>query len=123
MGDYRRPTHNENSFVNNFWSTFVIQIAGLPTNINFLKKLASHHAFAAGDVDTHFIDRFKADLLPHARASHDEISVPHEAKYGAALAAAVSSIKAATRESSKFITVTALNSPISLDKNNSLKPT
>jgi len=74
------------------------QIAGLPTNINFLKKLASHHAFAAGDVDTHFIDRFKADLLPHARASHDEISVPHEAKYGAALAAAVSGIKSATQK-------------------------
>ncbi|XP_024402894.1 methylcrotonoyl-CoA carboxylase subunit alpha, mitochondrial [Physcomitrium patens] len=70
------------------------QIAGLPTNIGFLKTLASHHAFAAGDVDTHFIDRFKTDLLPVTQSdSIHEPSLPKATQYGAALAAAASVIK------------------------------
>ncbi|PIA45016.1 hypothetical protein AQUCO_01700521v1 [Aquilegia coerulea] len=39
------------------------QVAGLPTNINFLQRLASHWAFQKGQVETHFIEHFKADLL------------------------------------------------------------
>lgn len=75
------------------------QIAGLPTNIGFLKTLASHHAFVAGDVDTHFIDRFRADLLPSTQAgSVQEPSVPKATQYGAALAAAAFGIKS-TRKS------------------------
>jgi 3-methylcrotonyl-CoA carboxylase alpha subunit len=67
------------------------QIAGLPTNIGFLKTLASHHAFAAGDVDTHFIDRFKEDLLPSTQAQ--EPNVPKATQIGAALTAAAFGIK------------------------------
>ncbi|KAH9543983.1 hypothetical protein CY35_13G093800 [Sphagnum magellanicum] len=63
------------------------QISGLPTNIGFLKTLANHHAFAAGDVDTHFIERFKPDLLPVPLVKQDD-AVPQETRVGAALAAA-----------------------------------
>ncbi|KAL5978600.1 hypothetical protein ACLOJK_029717 [Asimina triloba] len=38
-------------------------VAGLPTNINFLQKLADHWAFACGQVETHFIEHFKDDLF------------------------------------------------------------
>ncbi|XP_019441882.1 PREDICTED: methylcrotonoyl-CoA carboxylase subunit alpha, mitochondrial isoform X1 [Lupinus angustifolius] len=39
------------------------QVAGLPTNINFLQKLANHRAFENGNVETHFIDNHKEDLF------------------------------------------------------------
>lgn len=39
------------------------QVAGLPTNINFLQKLADHWAFESGKVETHFIDNYKDDLF------------------------------------------------------------
>ncbi|KAL4038641.1 hypothetical protein IC575_002264 [Cucumis melo] len=39
------------------------EVAGVPTNINFLLKLANHHAFERGDVETHFIDHYKDDLF------------------------------------------------------------
>lgn len=39
------------------------QIAGVPTNIEFLKRLAAHDSFAAADLDTHFIQRFRSQLL------------------------------------------------------------
>ena len=39
------------------------QVAGLPTNINFLQKLANHWAFENGEVETHFIEHFKDDLF------------------------------------------------------------
>ncbi|KAF7818348.1 methylcrotonoyl-CoA carboxylase subunit alpha, mitochondrial [Senna tora] len=39
------------------------QVAGLPTNINFLQKLADHWAFENGKVETHFIDNYKDDLF------------------------------------------------------------
>lgn len=39
------------------------EVAGVPTNINFLLKLANHHAFECGDVETHFIERYKDDLF------------------------------------------------------------
>lgn len=39
------------------------KVAGVPTNINFLLKLANHHAFECGDVETHFIERYKDDLF------------------------------------------------------------
>ncbi|CAA6658527.1 unnamed protein product [Spirodela intermedia] len=39
------------------------QVAGLPTNISFLQKLANHQSFANGLVETHFIEHFKSDLF------------------------------------------------------------
>ncbi|KAK7393511.1 hypothetical protein VNO78_22069 [Psophocarpus tetragonolobus] len=42
------------------------QVAGLPTNVNFLLKLANHWAFANGNVETHFIDNYKEDLFGDA---------------------------------------------------------
>ncbi|CAG0913284.1 unnamed protein product [Notodromas monacha] len=39
-------------------------VAGLPTNVNFLLRLAKHEAFKAGDVSTYFIDEHKDDVLP-----------------------------------------------------------
>ncbi|GFY83713.1 methylcrotonyl-CoA carboxylase alpha chain [Actinidia rufa] len=39
------------------------QVAGLPTNINFLFRLANHNAFENGEVETHFIEHFRDDLF------------------------------------------------------------
>ncbi|GAA0141591.1 ligase [Lithospermum erythrorhizon] len=39
------------------------QVAGLPTNIDFLLKLANHSAFGNGNVETHFIENYKDDLF------------------------------------------------------------
>ncbi|XP_031252940.1 methylcrotonoyl-CoA carboxylase subunit alpha, mitochondrial isoform X2 [Pistacia vera] len=39
------------------------QVAGVPTNINFLQKLANHRAFQSGNVETHFIQHHKDDLF------------------------------------------------------------
>ncbi|XP_047049755.1 methylcrotonoyl-CoA carboxylase subunit alpha, mitochondrial-like isoform X1 [Lolium rigidum] len=62
------------------------QIAGLPTNIAFLQELAGHSAFERGLVDTHFIERYKNDLLNSAAKASGEA---HEAAaVGAMLAAA-----------------------------------
>ncbi|WP_341915581.1 acetyl/propionyl/methylcrotonyl-CoA carboxylase subunit alpha [Ferrovibrio terrae] len=40
------------------------QIAGVATNTAFLMALVGHKAFVDGDLDTGFIERFRADLLP-----------------------------------------------------------
>lgn len=40
------------------------QIAGVTTNTTFLIALAGHQAFVGCDLDTGFIDRFRADLIP-----------------------------------------------------------
>lgn len=91
------------------------QIAGLPTNIGFLKTLASHHAFAAGDVDTHFIDRFKADLLPSTQSnSIDEPLVPNATQYGAALAAAAFGIKSTRKSLYRIEVLTLLYNSVTL---------
>ena len=39
------------------------QIGGLHTNLAFLRRVVAHPAFAAGEVDTSFITKHKADLL------------------------------------------------------------
>ncbi|CAI0434043.1 unnamed protein product [Linum tenue] len=39
------------------------QVAGVPTNINFLQKLANHEEFKDGNVETHFIEHHKDDLF------------------------------------------------------------
>lgn len=35
----------------------------MPTNINFLQKLANHKDFESGNVETHFIEHHKDDLF------------------------------------------------------------
>ncbi len=40
------------------------QVAGVSTNTAFLIALAGHPAFMSGDLDTGFIERFRADLIP-----------------------------------------------------------
>lgn len=40
------------------------EVAGVTTNVGFLAAVASHPAFMAGDLDTGFIDRHSADLIP-----------------------------------------------------------
>ncbi|KAK7345845.1 hypothetical protein VNO77_16457 [Canavalia gladiata] len=64
------------------------QVAGLPTNVNFLLKLANHWAFANGNVETHFIENHKEDLLGDANNSESEKEAFEAAKLGASLAAA-----------------------------------
>jgi 3-methylcrotonyl-CoA carboxylase alpha subunit len=49
------------------------EIVGLPTNLAFLADVAAHPAFAEGLVDTGFIERHKADLLPAAGAAPDTV--------------------------------------------------
>ena len=49
------------------------EILGVKTNLAFLERVVAHPAFLAGDTDTAFIERHKADLLP---AAHE---VPVEA--------------------------------------------
>src|SRR5690606_12317532 len=39
-------------------------IAGVATNLAFLARVAAHPAFRAGDIDTGFIDRHLAELVP-----------------------------------------------------------
>jgi 3-methylcrotonyl-CoA carboxylase alpha subunit len=40
------------------------QIAGLRHNVDFLRAIAAHPGFADADLDTAFIERYRADLLP-----------------------------------------------------------
>lgn len=56
------------------------QVAGVATNIPFLGAVAAHPAFAAGDLDTRFIERYAADLL------HEPDHLPEEVPHLAALA-------------------------------------
>jgi 3-methylcrotonyl-CoA carboxylase alpha subunit len=41
-----------------------VRAVGVTTNAPFLRMVAEHKAFAAGDVDTGFIERYKDDLVP-----------------------------------------------------------
>ncbi|WP_169568575.1 acetyl-CoA carboxylase biotin carboxylase subunit [Sneathiella limimaris] len=47
------------------------QVAGLTTNLEFLKKVATHSAFAEKDLDTSFIERFRNDLVPEKAVASD----------------------------------------------------
>jgi len=53
-------------------------ILGVKTNLAFLERVVKHPAFLAGDTDTAFIERHRADLLP------DKSEVPVEALVAAA---------------------------------------
>jgi len=47
-------------------------IGGLKTNINFLRRIIGHPAFAAAELDTGFIPRYQDQLLPAPAALSDE---------------------------------------------------
>ncbi|KAL0435703.1 UNVERIFIED_CONTAM: Methylcrotonoyl-CoA carboxylase subunit alpha, mitochondrial [Sesamum radiatum] len=64
------------------------QVAGLPTNIDFLLKLANHGAFENGEVETHFIDLHKDDLFIDPNDQLSKQQVYNAAIRGAAIAAA-----------------------------------
>lgn len=46
-------------------------IGGLKTNINFLRRIIAHPAFAAAELDTGFIPRYQEQLLPAPAALSD----------------------------------------------------
>ncbi len=48
------------------------EIAGLATNVAFLAAVARHPAFAAGEIDTGFIDRHRDELVPEAGPATDK---------------------------------------------------
>ncbi|MFZ5556671.1 MAG: acetyl/propionyl/methylcrotonyl-CoA carboxylase subunit alpha [Pseudomonadota bacterium] len=50
-----------------------IQVAGVATNVAFLGAAAAHPDFAAGGVDTGFVDRRRGDLLPEAAPAGDAV--------------------------------------------------
>ncbi|XP_071689478.1 methylcrotonoyl-CoA carboxylase subunit alpha, mitochondrial [Rutidosis leptorrhynchoides] len=64
------------------------QVAGVPTNIQFLYKLANHKAFANAELETHFIDQFKNDLFVTPNDLVSAKSAFDAAKNSAALVAA-----------------------------------
>jgi 3-methylcrotonyl-CoA carboxylase alpha subunit len=47
-------------------------IGGLKTNINFLRRIIGHPAFAAAELDTGFIPRYQEQLLPAPAQLSDE---------------------------------------------------
>jgi len=49
------------------------EVAGLATNLSFLAAIAAHPAFAAADLDTGFIERHRAALLPPVPPVSDEV--------------------------------------------------
>ncbi len=49
------------------------QIAGVNTNAAFLTGVAAHPAFVAGDLDTGFIERHSADLIPETGPMSDRV--------------------------------------------------
>ncbi|OVA05413.1 Biotin/lipoyl attachment [Macleaya cordata] len=77
------------------------QVAGLPTNINFLQRLTNHWAFENGQVETHFIEHFKNDLFDDPNNAMLATEAYDAAKLGATLVAACVCLKehVASRES------------------------
>ena len=49
------------------------QVVGVTTNIEFLAAVAAHPAFAAGDLDTGFIERHRAALFPETAPASDRV--------------------------------------------------
>ncbi|KAL9660243.1 hypothetical protein QQ045_025056 [Rhodiola kirilowii] len=64
------------------------QVAGLPTNINFILQLANHWAFQQGIVETHFIERYRDELFVDPSYSDLFKQSYDAARHGAALLAA-----------------------------------
>jgi len=51
------------------------QIAGVATNVTFLSRVVSHHAFASGRIDTGLIDRHRAELFPPPTPASERVLV------------------------------------------------
>ncbi|MSP42115.1 MAG: acetyl/propionyl/methylcrotonyl-CoA carboxylase subunit alpha [Alphaproteobacteria bacterium] len=49
-----------------------VQIAGPAGNVGFLRAIAGHPAFASGDVDTGFIERYQDILIPRSETAADD---------------------------------------------------
>jgi len=49
------------------------EIAGLTTNVSFLKNIAAHPAFAAIEIDTGFIERHRDELVPPFVSTPDDV--------------------------------------------------
>jgi len=49
------------------------EIAGLTTNVSFLKNIAAHPAFAAIEIDTGFIERHRDELMPSPVPTPDDV--------------------------------------------------
>ncbi len=49
------------------------QVVGVTTNTVFLGSIAAHPAFAAAEIDTGFIERHRAALIPESAAASDRI--------------------------------------------------
>ncbi|KAK1311153.1 hypothetical protein QJS10_CPA08g00318 [Acorus calamus] len=64
------------------------QVAGLPTNINFLQRLANHWAFEDGLVETHFIEQYKNDLFTDSNDDKVAQEGQRDARLSAAFVAA-----------------------------------
>ncbi|XVF80824.1 hypothetical protein PTKIN_Ptkin15bG0106300 [Pterospermum kingtungense] len=64
------------------------QLAGVPTNINFLQRLANHKEFEEGNVETHFIEHHKDDLFVDPNNKVISEYAYEAAKLGANLVAA-----------------------------------
>lgn len=60
----------------------------MPTNIDFILKLANHGAFEDGDVETHFIEHYKDDLFVNPSQLESVKEAYDAAKYSAFLVAA-----------------------------------
>jgi 3-methylcrotonyl-CoA carboxylase alpha subunit len=56
------------------------EILGVTTNLAFLERVVKHPAFLAGDTDTAFIERHRADLLPPPGAAPVEALVAAAAR-------------------------------------------
>ena len=50
-----------------------VEVVGLATNAAFLKRLAEHPAFVAGEVDTGFLGRHGADVIPAETPASDRV--------------------------------------------------
>ncbi|WP_305857251.1 acetyl-CoA carboxylase biotin carboxylase subunit [Balneatrix alpica] len=48
------------------------RIDGVKTNLKFLTRLAEHSGFAKADLDTGFIERYRADLLPNQQQEDEQ---------------------------------------------------
>ena len=62
------------------------EVVGVTTNLGLLSAIAGHPAFAAAELDTGFIARHAADLLPAAQAAGSETADASDAAVWAAAA-------------------------------------
>ncbi len=50
-----------------------IQVVGVASNVAFLAAVAAHSAYAAGEVDTGFVGRHRAEIMPPAEPATDRV--------------------------------------------------